>query len=119
MTNNELNEQREQHDARINDAESRMKSGMTNAQAVDRWAEYIVPAVFKAEDALQKAKPEWKERLRRLGQPDSQENPETVAKEYCREIATIIVTQGSDYQPDGTIPEDNDPCNTPLPEDNE
>jgi hypothetical protein len=26
-----------------------------------------------------------------------------VAEEYCREIATIIVTQGSDYEPDGTI----------------
>jgi hypothetical protein len=26
-----------------------------------------------------------------------------VAEEYCREIATIIVTQGADYVPDGTI----------------
>jgi len=26
-----------------------------------------------------------------------------LAEEYCREIATIIVTQGSDYVPDGTI----------------
>lgn len=82
---------------------------MTNKEAVDRWAEFIVPTVFKAEDALHKAKPEWKERLCRLGQPDSTEDPEQVAAEYSREIATIIVTQGSDYKPDGTIPEDNQP----------
>lgn len=42
---------------------------MTNKEAIDRWAELIIPAVFKAEDALQKAKPEWKERLRHLGEP--------------------------------------------------
>ena len=88
---------------------------MTNKEAVDRWAEQIIPAVFKAEDALQKAKPEWKERLRRLGEPGG-EPPGTVANEYCREIATIIVTQASDYEPDGTIPYDNDPCNVELPE---
>ena len=99
MTNNELNEQREQHDARINDAESRMKSGMTNAQTIDRWAEQIIPAVFRAEDALSKAKPEWIERLKNV----TPENGHELAEEYCREIATIIVTQGSDYVPDGTI----------------
>ena len=99
MTNKELNEQREQHDARINDAESRMKSGMTNAQTIDRWAEQIIPAVFRAEDALQKTKPEWIERLKNV----TLENGHELAEEYCREIATIIVTQGSDYVPDGTI----------------
>jgi hypothetical protein len=26
-----------------------------------------------------------------------------MAAEYCRKIARIIVTQGSDYVPDGTI----------------
>ena len=89
---------------------------MTNKEAIDRWAEYIIPAVFKAEDALQKAKPEWKERLRRLGEPGG-EPPGTVAEEYCREIATIIVTQAADYEPDGTIPYDNDPCSVELPDD--
>ena len=69
---------------------------MTNKETIDRWAEYIIPAVFRAEDALKKAKPEWEERLRRLGQPGG-EVPETVAQEYCREIATIIVTQAVDY----------------------
>ena len=75
---------------------------MTNKEVIDRWAEQIIPAVFKAEDALQKAKPEWKERLKRLGEQGG-EDPHKVAAEYCREIATIIVTQGSDYEPDGSI----------------
>ena len=77
---------------------------MTNKECIDRWDDSIIPAVFKAEDALQKAKPEWKERLKHLGEPGG-EDPHEVAKEYCREIATIIVTQGSDYEPDGTIEE--------------
>ena len=75
---------------------------MTNKEAIDRWAEQIIPAVFKAEDALKKAKPEWKERLAKLGTDDG-EDPHKVAEEYCREIARIIVTQGSYYEPDGTI----------------
>ena len=75
---------------------------MTNKEAIDRWAELIIPAVFKAEEALQKAKPEWKERLKNLGEPGG-EDPNKVAVEYCTEIATIIVTQGKDYVPDGTI----------------
>ena len=75
---------------------------MTNKEAIDRWAEQIIPAVFKAVDALKKAKPEWMERLKRLGEPGG-EDPHKVAEEYCREIATIIVTQGSDYVPDGSI----------------
>ena len=80
---------------------------MTNRECIDRWAEQIIPAVFKAEDALQKAVPEWKERLRKLGTPEG-EDPHKVAKEYCREIATIIVTQGVDYVPDGSIDGDAD-----------
>ena len=69
---------------------------MTNKETIDRWAEMIIPAVFKAEDALQKAKPEWKERLRHLGEPGG-EDPHKVAEEYCRKIATIIVRQSTDY----------------------
>lgn len=86
---------------------------MTEKEAIDRWAEYIIPAVFKAEDALTKAKPEWNERLAKLGEPGG-EDPHVVAEEYCREIATIIVTQAEDYEPDSTIPYDNDPCNVEL-----
>ena len=80
---------------------------MTNKEAIDRWAEYIIPAVFKAEDALTKAKPAWKERLAKLG-TEGGEDPHKVAEEYCREIATIIVKQGSDYEPDGSIDGEND-----------
>ena len=79
---------------------------MTNKEAIDHWAEFIIPAVFRAEDALHKAKPEWKERLAKLVQPGG-EDPSKVAEEYCREIATIIVTQGSDFVPDGTIDGDS------------
>lgn len=86
---------------------------MTNKEAIDRWAEYIIPAVFKAEDALQKAKPDWKEKLANV----SKENGALLARLYCEEIATIIVTQAADYEPDGTIPYDNDPCNVELPDD--
>ena len=79
---------------------------MTNKEAIDHWAEFIIPAVFRAEDALHKAKPEWKERLAKLGQAGG-EAASKVAEEYCREIATIIVTQGSDFVPDGTIDGDS------------
>ena len=75
---------------------------MTNKETIDRWAEQIIPAVFKAEEALQKAVPEWKKQLAKLGQPGG-EDPHKVAEEYCRAIAHIIVTQGVDYVPDGTI----------------
>lgn len=80
---------------------------MTNKEAVDRWAEQIIPTVFRAEDALKKARPEWIERLRRLGEPGG-EPPGTVAAEYCREIATIIVKHAIDYKPDGSIDGEND-----------
>ena len=70
---------------------------MTNKETIDRWATYIIPAVFKAEDDLLKAKPEWKERLKKLGQPGC-EDPHKVAEEYCREMATIIVRFASDYK---------------------
>ena len=72
---------------------------MTNKETIDRWAEYIIPAVFKAEDALLNAKPEWKEKLANV----SEANGALLSRLYCEEIATIIVTQGSDYVPDGTI----------------
>ena len=68
---------------------------MTNQEAITRWAQYIVPAVFKAEDQLIKSNPEWKERLAHF-------DPSTgaqLAKEYCTAIATIIVTNAEDYDP--------------------
>ena len=81
---------------------------MTNKECIERWADSIIPAVFKAEDALQKEKPEWKERLNRLNDGTSEEDPHKVAAEYCQAIARIIVTQGVDYVPDGSIDGDAD-----------
>lgn len=72
---------------------------MTNKEVIDRWAEYIIPTVFRAETALQKAVPEWKERLKNV----TEENGTEVAKEYSRAIAHIIVTQAANYVPDGSI----------------
>ena len=76
---------------------------MTNKEAIDRWAEQIIPAVFRAEDALQKAVPEWKERLAAINNGTLTEDPHEVAEEYCKAIAHIIVTQAIDYVPDGSI----------------
>lgn len=75
---------------------------MTNKEAIDRWGEMIIPAVFKGEEALLREKPEWKERLANA----SDENMPLLARQYCEEIATIIVTTAADYKPDGTIPFD-------------
>ena len=80
---------------------------MTNKEKVERWTTYIIPTVFKAEEALQKARPDWKEKLKNV----TNENGALLARLYCEEIATIIVTHAADYEPDGTIPYDNDPCN--------
>ena len=76
---------------------------MTNKETVERWAEFIIPAVFKAEDALLKEHPEWKERIKNV----TDENRKEIAAQYCKEIATIIVKKGIDYVPDGTL-EDED-----------
>ena len=62
----------------------------------------IIPGVFMAEETLWKAVPEWKERLKNLGEPGG-EDPQKVAAEYYQAIARIIVTQRSDYVPDGSI----------------
>lgn len=77
---------------------------MTNKETVERWAEFIIPAVFKAEDALQKACPEWKERIKNV----TDENGTELAAQYCKEIATIIVKGGIDYEPDGTLEDERE-----------
>lgn len=60
---------------------------MTKQDIIDRWAEQIIPAVFKAESALQNTHPEWREKLKSV----TDDNVSEVAKEYCTAIATIIV----------------------------
>ena len=64
---------------------------------IERWAGFIIPAVFKAETKLQKEHPEWKVRLATM----TKENGCQVAEEYCRAIATEIVTHAVDA--DGKI----------------
>lgn len=68
---------------------------MTNEEAIEKWATMIIPAVFKAEDELHKTKPEWKKRLKYVSEGDIY----TVAKEYCYDIAEIIVKNAEDYDP--------------------
>ena len=58
-----------------------------NQGTIERWAEYIIPAVFSAENKLLEEHPEWKERLRDINKEDSTR----LAAEYYRAIAEIIV----------------------------
>ena len=68
-------------------------SDMTNKECVDRWAKYIIPEVFRAEDALLKNKPEWKERIANA----TDDYMSDLAKEYCTDIAEIIVRGSEDF----------------------
>ena len=68
---------------------------MTNQECINRWAQYIIPAVFKAEDELIRTHPEWKERLAQIDPAEGTQ----IAQEYCTAIATIIVTNAEDYDP--------------------
>lgn len=69
---------------------------MTNKEAIERWAKYIVPSVFKGEDQLLREQPEWRERLA-ASTPD---NATEVAQAYCHAIAEVIVKNAVDYNPD-------------------
>lgn len=60
---------------------------MSKKEDIERWAQFIVPAVFKAEDALHKKHPEWHDRLKAA----KKDNAPQVAEEYCRAIAEEIV----------------------------
>ena len=66
---------------------------MTNKEYVERWAEFIIPAVFRAEDELLKTHPEWSARLANI--PEDKES--VFAKEYCTAIAEIIVRASEDF----------------------
>ena len=66
---------------------------MTNKECVERWAEFIIPAVFKAEDELLKTHPEWSERLANI----PEDKVSVVAEEYCTAIAEIIVRASEDF----------------------
>lgn len=65
---------------------------MRDNETIDRWAKFIIPAVFKAETQLQREKPEWKKILANIPADKGCE----IADMYCREIATIIVKTAVD-----------------------
>ena len=65
---------------------------MTDKKAIERWARYIIPAVFMAETELQRKHPEWKVRLANI----TKEDGPRVAEEYYTAIATEIVTNAVD-----------------------
>ena len=69
---------------------------MTNQEAIDRWARYIIPAVFRAETDMLNEEPEWRERIDHA----TDENIEQVASDYCKAIATRIVKASPDFNPD-------------------
>lgn len=68
---------------------------MTNKEAIDRWAKFIIPAVMMAESKLLEDKPVWREWLSHV----TLENGSELADMYCREIAEIIVRNSPDYDP--------------------
>ena len=60
---------------------------MTKKELIEHWADDIIPVVFRAEEALRKAEPEWDDRLRNF----TPEEAPIVAKEYCHRIAEVII----------------------------
>lgn len=56
-------------------------------ELVERWAKFIIPAVFHAETDLQLLHPEWIEKLKSV----TDDNVQAVAQEYCEAIARLIV----------------------------
>ena len=67
-------------------------SNQETQETIDRWATHIIPVVFRAEDALKIKHPEWLKRLQNV----TAENMKETADEYCRAIATEIVTNGKE-----------------------
>jgi len=63
---------------------------MTREEAIQHWAEDIIPAVFKAEDKL---RPQLKKII-----ADNKDDHEKAAQLYCRRIAEEIVSRTTDEQ---------------------
>ncbi len=70
---------------------------MTRQEAIDRWAELIIPSVFRAETELLQTHPEWKIRLKATKDADYETRCK-IADEYARAIAEIIVGRTSDEE---------------------
>ncbi len=56
-------------------------------EQIERWATYIIPAVFAAENAVKIKQPEWIKKL----QDVTAETMQEVSDAYCRAIAEEIV----------------------------
>lgn len=67
---------------------------MTREQIKEHWTD-VVNAVFRAEDAV---KPTLKERLAALGENPTQEQKETLARQYCLDIAEELLKGWSDEE---------------------
>jgi hypothetical protein len=67
---------------------------MTNEE-VERWAMQIVPIVFRAEDSLLRKHPAWNDRLHCLA--NGEEDPSTVANDYCKAVANEIVEMAYEH----------------------
>ena len=63
---------------------------MTREEMISRWAENIIPTVFRAEDAI---KPKLQHILK-----EHEDDPTTGAELYCRAIAEEIVSHTTDKQ---------------------
>ena len=63
-------------------------------ETIERWATYIIPAVFRAEDALKVKHPEWIAKLQNV----TAENKQETAEGYCRAIAEEIVFNSTDNE---------------------
>jgi len=66
---------------------------MTREEAIDRWAD-ISEAVFWAEERISK---DWYERLK-AAPTMTKEDQHQLAKDYCRAIATEIVSHTTDEE---------------------
>ena len=58
-------------------------------EAIERWATYIIPAVFRGEDELMKKHPEWKDKLAACSSTHQRQH---VMMKYCKAIAEEIVS---------------------------
>lgn len=65
---------------------------MNKQETIQRWAAYIVPAVFRAEQQLLESEPQWRDKLKNV------DNATQTAQEYCEAIATIIVNNGGEIE---------------------
>jgi hypothetical protein len=85
---------------------------MTIEQAIQRWAKFIVPTVFRAEAEMLRKHPELEGSLRNI---PASELPARAAA-YSRAVAEEVVVQGRKYDPDDVVPGTEDDNLTAEPD---